>query len=123
MAYVLYFLPLSIYYIDRVGWRKSSRKIILLATDGDYHNALDGKLGTIHKRRRHFFPNTECPPPFHQIADVFYGCPLIVGILHPNDGNCHLGQDGYHTKSKYLDYPSVSQINYVAKQVNFVLIN
>ena len=40
-----------------------------------------------------------------------------VGILHPNDGNCHLGQDGYHTKSKYLDYPSVSQINYVAKQV------
>ena len=42
-------------YLDRIGWRKSSRKIILLATDGDYHNALDGKLGTIHKRRRHFF--------------------------------------------------------------------
>jgi hypothetical protein len=72
------------------------------------------------------------PPPLLQIVDIFYGCPLIVGILHPNDGNCHLGQDGYHTKSKYLDYPSVSQINYVAKQVNtkyvhiivnFVLIN
>jgi len=71
---------------ERIGWRKTSRKVILLATDGDYHNALDGKL---------------------------------VGILHPNDGNCHLGPDGYYTESKYLDYPSVSQINYLAKQVNY----
>ena len=50
------FIFFTFIYIDRIGWRKSSRKIILLATDGDYHNALDGKLGTIHKRHRHFFP-------------------------------------------------------------------
>ena len=29
---------------DRVGWRKKARKIILLATDRDYHFAMDGKL-------------------------------------------------------------------------------
>ena len=29
---------------ERIGWRKSSRKIILVATDTDFHYALDGKL-------------------------------------------------------------------------------
>jgi hypothetical protein len=29
---------------ERVGWRNYSRKIILVATDRDYHNAMDGKL-------------------------------------------------------------------------------
>ena len=29
---------------DRIGWRPDSRKIILVATDNDYHNAMDGKL-------------------------------------------------------------------------------
>ena len=76
----------------------------------------------VHQNRHLNFNSTHCAPPLLQIVDIFYGCPLIVGILHPNDGNCHLGQDGYHTKSKYLDYPSVSQINYVAKQVNMLLI-
>ena len=42
---------------DRIGWRRQSRKIILLATDRDFHFAMDGKL---------------------------------VGILEPNDGQCHL---------------------------------
>ena len=76
---------------DHIGWRDSSRKIILVATDRDYHNAMDGKL---------------------------------AGILHPNDGQCHLngtkGQPGYYTESKKLDYPSVSQINYYAQQVRLL---
>ena len=29
---------------DRIGWRRQSRKIILLATDRDFHFAMDGKL-------------------------------------------------------------------------------
>ena len=33
---------------DRIGWRPDSRKIILVATDNDYHNSMDGKLaGTV----------------------------------------------------------------------------
>ena len=32
---------------DRIGWRKNSRKIIILSTDRDYHFALDGKLAGI----------------------------------------------------------------------------
>ena len=72
----------------RIGWRDNSRKIIFLATVGDYHTALDGKL---------------------------------VGILDPNDGQCHLnggmGQPGYYEKSEIQDYPSVSQINYLAQKV------
>ncbi len=78
-----------------IGWRNSSRKVILLATDMDFHYALDGKL---------------------------------VGILQPNDGKCHLKYENkmtsaYYTDSKYYDYPSISQINYVAHQVLFVLRN
>ena len=30
---------------SKLGWRESSRKIVLVATDRDYHNAMDGKLG------------------------------------------------------------------------------
>ena len=74
---------------ERIGWRNSSRKIILLATDRDYHNALDGKL---------------------------------VGILHPNDGQCHLDESGYYSKSKEFDYPSISQINFIAQQVKIFFL-
>ncbi|CAB4060947.1 ITGB1 [Lepeophtheirus salmonis] len=53
-----------------IGWRKNSRKIILLTTDGDFHFALDGKL---------------------------------LGLLEPNDGQCHLNSLGYFTEEKYYD--------------------
>jgi len=33
-----------------VGWRAESRKIILLATDRDFHYALDGKLAGVLTR-------------------------------------------------------------------------
>ena len=69
---------------NRIGWRNNSRKIILVATNQDYHNAMDGKL---------------------------------AGILFPNDGKCHLDSDGYYTEFKDQDYPSVSQINFIAQQV------
>ena len=69
---------------NRIGWRDSSRKIILYATDSDFHNAMDGKL---------------------------------AGILQPNDGRCHLDTNNSYSMSKYRDYPSVSQLNFIAQEV------
>ena len=43
---------------DRIGWRPDSRKIILVATDNDYHNAMDGKLaGTSGQLFVYFWSN------------------------------------------------------------------
>lgn len=33
------------------------------------------------------------------------------GIVKPNDGLCHLSNEGYYTQSSYQDYPSIEQIN------------
>ena len=78
---------------DRIGWRENSRKIIIVSTDRDYHFALDGKL---------------------------------AGIFTANDGQCHLNNtgdgSGYYTEGETLDYPSVSHINSVAQQQNFIII-
>ena len=78
---------------ERIGWRRDSRKIIILSTDRDYHFALDGKL---------------------------------AGIFEPNDGLCHLnstgGGSGYYTHGELLDYPSVSHINSVAQEHNFLVM-
>ena len=78
---------------ERIGWRKNSRKIIILSTDRDYHFAGDGKL---------------------------------AGIFASNDGACHLngteGGSGFYTQAEVLDYPSVSHINSVAQQNNFLII-
>ncbi|GFQ73029.1 integrin beta-PS [Trichonephila clavata] len=43
---------------------------------------------------------------FHYAGDGKLG-----GIVKPNDGSCHLDDDGYYTESIYQDYPSLSQIN------------
>ena len=32
---------------ERIGWRENSRKIIIVATDRDFHTAMDGKLAGI----------------------------------------------------------------------------
>ncbi|CAI8038953.1 Integrin beta-1-B, partial [Geodia barretti] len=42
---------------EQVGWRPQgqSRRLIFALTDGDYHYALDGKLGGITKR-----PDFQC---------------------------------------------------------------
>nr|XP_040583896.1 LOW QUALITY PROTEIN: integrin beta-PS-like [Lepeophtheirus salmonis] len=72
-----------------IGWRKNSRKIILLTTDGDFHFALDGKL---------------------------------LGLLEPNDGQCHLNSLGYFTEEKVMDYPSISQIDAIARSGSYIVI-
>ena len=33
---------------SRVGWRDTSRRMIILLTDRDFHFAMDGKLAGIH---------------------------------------------------------------------------
>jgi len=35
----------------------------------------------------------------------------LGGIIEPNDGECHLDEDGMYTHSSLQDYPSVTQIN------------
>lgn len=78
---------------QRVGWRTNSRKIILMATDRDFHFAMDGKLAGILERND--------------------------GLCHLNGTQ---DQSGYYTHSEILDYPSVSQISSVAQQNSFLLI-
>ncbi len=78
---------------ERVGWREKSRKIILLATDRDFHFALDGKLAGVLERND--------------------------GTCHLNGT---AGSPGYYTHSALLDYPSVSHLNAVAQEGSFVII-
>lgn len=40
----------------------------------------------------------------------------LGGVITPNDGECHLNQDGIYTHSTVLDYPSISQVNLKVKQ-------
>ncbi|KAF5269170.1 hypothetical protein FQR65_LT02470 [Abscondita terminalis] len=45
----------------------------------------------------------------------------LAGIVVPNDAKCHMSNNKY-THDLVYDYPSISQINYVAKQNNINLI-
>ncbi|KAK4879184.1 hypothetical protein RN001_007330 [Aquatica leii] len=45
----------------------------------------------------------------------------LAGIVEPNDAKCHMKNNQY-THDLIYDYPSISQINYVAKQNNINLI-
>ncbi|KAG8227222.1 hypothetical protein J437_LFUL003428 [Ladona fulva] len=45
----------------------------------------------------------------------------LAGIVEPNDCKCHLDYDEY-THSLLMDYPSVSQINHMAKENKMVII-
>jgi len=55
---------------------------------------------------------------FHYAGDGKLG-----GIVKPNDGQCHLDSEGkMYTHSTLQDYPSVAQINRVAKQENINII-
>lgn len=40
----------------------------------------------------------------------------LGGIIQPNDGQCHLNEQGMYTFSTIQDYPSISHINWVVKQ-------
>lgn len=46
----------------------------------------------------------------------------LGGIVKPNDGLCHLNNDGGYTHSTTQDYPSVSQINQKVKESSVNLI-
>ncbi|XP_076062859.1 integrin beta-PS-like isoform X2 [Oratosquilla oratoria] len=52
----------------------------------------------------------------------YAGIGKIAGILEPHDMKCHLDLNGSYTSGTLLDYPSVAQINAVAKeyQVNII---
>ena len=51
---------------DRIGWRPDSRKIILVATDNDYHNAMDGKLAGSYIFKS--WPHFSGPPAFLKLT-------------------------------------------------------
>ncbi|XP_035709741.1 integrin beta-PS isoform X2 [Folsomia candida] len=75
---------------NEIGWRENeTHKLIVMASDGPFHIAGDGKLG---------------------------------GIVEYNDMVCHLDQAGYYTHSTLQDYPSVGQINHVAKRSKTYII-
>ncbi|XP_015432904.1 PREDICTED: integrin beta-PS-like [Dufourea novaeangliae] len=46
----------------------------------------------------------------------------VAGIIEPNDCLCHLDAKGFYTYSLLQDYPSVSQINKVAREHNVNII-
>ncbi|CAG2174704.1 unnamed protein product, partial [Oppiella nova] len=48
---------------------------------------------------------------FHYAGDGKLG-----GIVQPNDGECHLSDEGVYTESKEQDYPSLEQINRVVTE-------
>ncbi|KAI5639674.1 integrin beta chain VWA domain-containing protein [Phthorimaea operculella] len=81
---------------DKIGWRPGARRLIILSTDDTYHSAGDGRA---------------------------------VGAYMQNDMKCHLidssNPNVIHTYDKkaslFYDYPSVSQINYMASKRNMFL--
>lgn len=52
----------------------------------------------------------------------FAGDGRLAGLVEPNDMQCYVDDDGNYTHSLAFDYPSISQINQVAKQHNINLI-
>ncbi|XP_065216789.1 integrin beta-PS-like [Planococcus citri] len=54
---------------------------------------------------------------FHYAGDGKLG-----GVTKPNDGCCHLNENGQYTHSSILDYPSVSHINSKLKENSINLI-
>ncbi|GFG32528.1 hypothetical protein Cfor_01174 [Coptotermes formosanus] len=52
----------------------------------------------------------------------FAGDGRLAGLVEPNDMQCYVDDDGNYTHSLVFDYPSISQINQVAKQHNINMI-
>ncbi|XP_075440495.1 integrin beta-3 isoform X2 [Ascaphus truei] len=46
----------------------------------------------------------------------------LAGIVHPNDGNCHLGDDNHYAASTTLDYPSLGLMTEKLSQNNINLV-
>lgn len=52
----------------------------------------------------------------------FAGDGKLAGIIRPNDASCHLNKSGAYIASTQLDYPSISQINFKAKEKSIHII-
>ncbi|KDR08103.1 integrin beta-PS-like isoform X2 [Zootermopsis nevadensis] len=52
----------------------------------------------------------------------FAGDGRLAGLVEPNDMQCYVTDDGNYTHSLVFDYPSISQINQVARQNNINII-
>lgn len=46
----------------------------------------------------------------------------LGGIVKPNDGYCHLSNDGTYTHSTLQDYPSISQVQYYLFSINLLFV-
>ncbi|XP_045025979.1 integrin beta-PS isoform X1 [Daphnia magna] len=73
------------------------------------------RIGWRDRARRLLVFSTDAS--FHYAGDGKLG-----GIVKPNDGLCHLNNDGGYTHSTTQDYPSVSQINQKVKESSVNLI-
>ncbi|XP_073438439.1 integrin beta-3 [Dendrobates tinctorius] len=46
----------------------------------------------------------------------------LAGIVQPNDGHCHLGEDNHYTQTTTLDYPSIGLLTDKLSQKNINLV-
>ncbi|XP_034947314.1 integrin beta-PS-like [Chelonus insularis] len=72
-------------------------------------------IGWRQKARRLLVFSTDAN--FHLAGDG-----KLAGIVEPNDGLCHLDENGIYTYSLVQDYPSISQINRKAQEHNIHII-
>ncbi len=57
--------------------------------------------------------------------DAFHvaGDGKLLGIVNPNDGECHLnGETGYNEMANEFDYPSVGHLNFRMREQNVIPI-
>ncbi|XP_039962389.1 integrin beta-PS-like isoform X1 [Bactrocera tryoni] len=40
----------------------------------------------------------------------------LAGLIQPNDGKCHLDEDGYYTHAEKFDYPSIGQVKHTIEE-------
>ena len=75
----------------------------------------DKEIGWRNQSRKVIIYTTD--QSFHIAMDGKLG-----GIVTPNDGHCHLNPSGYYDYSKVQDYPSIGQINHIAKEKSVNII-
>lgn len=72
-------------------------------------------IGWRSKARRLVIFSTDAG--FHMAGDG-----KLAGIVEPNDELCHLDKSGTYTNSLHTDYPSIAQIDKIARQNNINVI-
>lgn len=80
-----------------IGWRKNTRRVVLVATDAIFHTAGDGVcIGTFDRILKY-----DDPISVEQALGNIYA-PYVDG--------CYLNSNGYYTEELNMDYPSVEQV-------------